>query len=282
MTGNCQKLGQGPLSPEAVFFLNQQWPLNFFGSPYHTAWFKTFSSKIFKQKCLRVAFGDPGNIFLVPVQEMKADGEQVTSSGSLLVMHVLPAQKAGLMSREACTRLDSPTQSHLRAHSWGAVSSVTVFPCVSDFLVLNRGVERIFYMPWCLVLGDAWTTVSLRRHSKFVIDDERSTTRGSRHSYHSWTVQINLALVLPGDLNCLFKLRERFISLQFVIGWTLFMRFLLSEMFIIKGVIQVQDFHVYNTLPCNKSWFWSAFLLTYLFWQEYTDILTYTLYHFWK
>ena len=63
MTGNCQKLGQGPLSPEAVFFLNQQWLLNFFGSPYHTAWFKTFSSKIFKQKCLRVAFGDPGKIF---------------------------------------------------------------------------------------------------------------------------------------------------------------------------------------------------------------------------
>ena len=31
------------------------------------------------------------------------------------------------------------------------------------------------------------------------------------------------------------------------------MRFLLSEMFIIKGVIQVQDFYVYNTLPCNKS-----------------------------
>ena len=31
------------------------------------------------------------------------------------------------------------------------------------------------------------------------------------------------------------------------------MRFLLSEMSIIKGVIQGQDFYVYNTLPYNKS-----------------------------
>lgn len=33
------------------------------------------------------------------------------------------------------------------------------------------------------------------------------------------------------------------------------MRFLLSEMFIIKGVIQIQDFYVYSTLPGIKAYF---------------------------
>lgn len=69
------------------------------------------------------------NIYiLVPVREMKADSEQVTNSGSLLVTTCVHTHKAGPMRRRVCTRLDDLTQNHLRElpSEW-AVSSVTSF-----------------------------------------------------------------------------------------------------------------------------------------------------------
>ncbi|CAI9155631.1 unnamed protein product [Rangifer tarandus platyrhynchus] len=110
------------------------------------------------------------------------DGEQVTNSGSLLVTHMLPhtesrADEKGSLHKTGRPDPEPPERSQLRGCVRHRVSLHL------RFLGLKHGSrEDILY---ALVLGNAWTTVSLRRHSKFVIGGERSTTRGSRHSYHS-------------------------------------------------------------------------------------------------
>ena len=119
MTGNCQKLGQGPLSPEAVFFLNQQWLLNFFGSLTTQLGLRPFHPKYSNKNVYMLPLGIQVIFFLVPMQEMKADGEQVTHSGSLLVTHMLPhtesrANEKGSLHKTGQPDPGPPESSQLR------------------------------------------------------------------------------------------------------------------------------------------------------------------------
>ena len=150
---------------------------------------------------------------------MKADSEQVTNSGSLLVTHMRPHTESRANEEESLHEIrwpdpESPGElssgpllvTHMRPHTesraneeesmheirwpdrespesalkWAGCVLSHFIPFSSDFLASSKwGERRIFYMSWCLALGNARTTVSLRRHSKFDINGEGSSTGGS-------------------------------------------------------------------------------------------------------
>lgn len=180
VTGNCQKSGQGLLSAEAVFFLDQQCLLNFF--EVHTAWFKTFSSKIFKQKGLHVAFGDPTNIYMYfgacagDESRRWAGDEQRFPVG----YDMRPHTQSRADEKESLHKIRWPDpESPERTPKWVGCVISHFIPFISDFLALSKWGERGYSV--CLAVWplEMQTTVSLRRHSKFDTNGGGSSTGGS-------------------------------------------------------------------------------------------------------